>query len=89
MALPALFQKYANRDSRFLKGISKSSYSAYIIHYPIIYFLIYSMRDIPVPQTLRYIAQLIIAIVSFFGIGYVMNRAPVFTRAIVRPEIRQ
>jgi len=82
MVLLALFQKYANVDSRLLRGISGCSYTIYMVHYVIVYALIYFTRDIPVIQVLRYIAQFAVAVALSFGISYILKKVPVVNRAL-------
>jgi hypothetical protein len=60
MLLIAIFKKYANKTSRLTSWISKNSYGAYIIHYFIVFLVVYLMRDISLPFFIKYIIQSIL-----------------------------
>lgn len=59
MLLMTVFKKYANKTSKFISWFSKNSYGAYIIHYFMVLFVVYLMREIPLPVIVKYIAQCI------------------------------
>lgn len=59
MLLMTVFKKYANKTSKFISWFSKNSYGAYIIHYFIVLWVVYLMREMPLPIIIKYIAQCI------------------------------
>lgn len=60
MLLIALFKKHADRESAVVTRLSGNSYGAYILHYLIVYVVVYLMRDIPLPLMAKYIFQVIL-----------------------------
>jgi hypothetical protein len=57
MLLILIFKRYANKTSKLMSWISKNSYSAYIIHYFVVFLVVYLMRDISLPFFIKYIIQ--------------------------------
>jgi hypothetical protein len=58
--LIAVFKKYQNKTSSTRTWLSKNSYGAYIVHYPIVFAVVYLMRGIPMPAITKYIIQIFI-----------------------------
>jgi hypothetical protein len=58
--LIALFGKYQNKTSPARAWFSKNSYGAYIIHYLVVFGLVYAMREMPLPVMAKYLIQIVI-----------------------------
>jgi hypothetical protein len=56
--LIALFRKYQNNTSSIKVWLSKNSYGAYIVHYLIVFGVVYLMLEIPLPVIVKYIIQI-------------------------------
>jgi peptidoglycan/LPS O-acetylase OafA/YrhL len=57
--MTALFKKYQNKTSSIKAWLSKNSYGAYIIHYLIVFGLVYLMLKTPLPVIVKYVIQII------------------------------
>ena len=80
--LLAIFRKYLNGDAPVLKVISKSSYSTYLIHFLVVFIVIYVSRDIPVPLFPRFLTQIVIGVFLSWGIGYSLTKIPIVRRVL-------
>jgi peptidoglycan/LPS O-acetylase OafA/YrhL len=78
----AFFQKHFSGAGPVLREISKSSYSTYIIHYLVVYIIIYTSNAIPVPLLLKYTAQVVIGVSISWGIGYFLKKTPGVNRIV-------
>ncbi len=80
--LLAISRKYLNGDAPVLKVISKSSYSTYLIHFLVVFIVIYASRDIPLPIFPRFLTQIVIGVFLSWGIGYSLTRIPIVRRVL-------
>ena len=80
--LLAISRKYLNGDAPVLKVISKSSYSTYLIHFLVVFIVIYVSRDIPLPLFPRFLTQIVIGVFLSWGIGYSLTRIPIVRRVL-------
>jgi len=80
--LLAISRKYLNGDVPVLKVISKSSYSTYLIHFLVVFIVIYASRDIPLPLFPRFLTQIVIGVFLSWGIGYSLTRIPIVRRVL-------
>jgi len=76
LMLLAFCQKYWNGGTPLLRGISKSSYSTYCVHFLIVCILIYVSRSVPLPLFPKYFIQIVAAIVISWGMGYAFKKSP-------------
>jgi glucan biosynthesis protein C len=80
--LLATFRKYLNGDAPVLKVISKSSYSTYLIHFLVVFIVIYVSRGIPLSLFPRFLTQIVIGVFLSWGIGYSLTRIPIVRRVL-------
>jgi hypothetical protein len=80
--LLAISRKYLNGDAPFLKVISKSSYSTYLIHFLVVFIVIYVSRGIPLSLFPRFLTQIVIGVFLSWGIGYSLTRIPIVRRVL-------
>jgi glucan biosynthesis protein C len=80
--LLATFRKYLNGDAPVLKLISKSSYSTYLIHFLVVFIVIYVSRGIPLSLFPRFLTQIVIGVFLSWGIGYSLTRIPIVRRVL-------
>jgi len=78
----AFCQKYGNGGTPFWRIISRSSYSAYCIHFLIVCFLIYASRNIPLPLFPKYFIQIVAGTVISWGMGYAFKRTPGLSKVL-------
>ncbi len=62
MLLIALFKKYTNKASAVMAWLSKNSYGAYLVHFLIVYVVVYLMCDTPLPLMAKYIFQALLCL---------------------------
>jgi len=60
MLLITLFKKHASKASAGMVWLSNNSYGAYLVHYLIVFVLVYLMRDISLPLMAKYIFQVLL-----------------------------
>jgi glucans biosynthesis protein C len=70
----SLFRRWAVRDSRTMRSLSRSAYGIYLIHYPVVIGLQYLLRPVPIWIGLKFIIVLSCAILVSFGISRVALR---------------
>jgi peptidoglycan/LPS O-acetylase OafA/YrhL len=56
----AVFRKYQNKTSSMKAWLSKNSYGTYIVHYPVVFGIVYLMLKTPLPFISKYIIQIFI-----------------------------
>jgi hypothetical protein len=56
----AVFRKYQNKTSLIKAWLLKNSYGAYIVHYLIVFGLVYFMLEMPLPVLVKYLIQILI-----------------------------
>lgn len=70
------FHRYLNRDRILLQALSESSYTAYIIHPPVIVGVSLLAHGIAAPPMLKFAAVGIIGIIICFTLSYMITRIP-------------
>jgi glucan biosynthesis protein C len=80
--LLAFFQRYLNGDAPVLKAISKSSYSTYLIHFTVVFIVVYASRGIPMPLFPKFLTQVVIGVLLSWGIGYSLTKIPIMRRVL-------
>ena len=58
--LITVFKKYQNKTSSIKAWLSKNSYGAYIVHYLIVFGIVYLMLEMPLPVIAKYIIQIFV-----------------------------
>jgi len=77
MLLIALFKKFFNNRSDGMLRLSANSYNTYIVHYLIVYVVVYLMRDINIPVIGKYIFQVILCVFLSWTIAtFLKERTP-------------
>jgi hypothetical protein len=75
--LTALFRKYRNKTSPIKVWLSKNSYGAYIIHYLIVFGVVYLMLEMPLPVIAKYIIQIFICpCLAWVSAGFLKRYTP-------------
>jgi hypothetical protein len=80
--LLAFFQKYLNGDQPYLKKISRSNYSTYLIHFSVVCVVAYVSINISLPLLLKFLTQIIICALLSWEIGYLLIRIPIVRKAL-------
>ncbi|MEA3226693.1 MAG: acyltransferase family protein [Planctomycetota bacterium] len=82
IALLVLFRNRLNRQGKLAKGMSDSSYAAYIIHAPVVVFLALALRNVHMFPLLKFALTVLIAVPACFTLGNVIRRLPVARRIL-------
>ncbi|MCP4614657.1 MAG: acyltransferase family protein [Planctomycetes bacterium] len=77
-----LFRKWVNRQGRVSKAMSASSYTAYIIHAPIVIFVAIVMRNIHLYPILKFALAVLIAVPLCFALGNFIRQLPLAKRIL-------
>jgi hypothetical protein len=56
----AVFKKYHNKSSPLKTWLSRNSYGTYIIHYLIVFGIVYAMLEMPLPLMAKYSIQIVV-----------------------------
>jgi hypothetical protein len=77
MLLIALFKKFFNKRSDGMLRLSAHSYNTYIVHYLIVYVVVYLMSNINIPIIGKYIFQVILCVfISWIIATFLKERTP-------------
>lgn len=76
IALLVLFRKRFNRQGALTKAMSDSSYTAYIIHTPVIILFALAVRNITLYPLLKFVLVVPIAVTLSFGLANVIRKLP-------------
>lgn len=71
-----LFKKKFNNEGRLIKAMVPASYTAYIIHAPIIIFIAYSVRDLMLQPMLKFLLVTSISICICYFISIIIVKLP-------------
>ncbi|MHB9028720.1 MAG: acyltransferase family protein [Candidatus Latescibacterota bacterium] len=74
--LLSLFQQRLNRTSPLLRGVSESSYTAYIIHPPVVVGISLLISGISAPPALKFLAVGVTGITACFTLSWLITRIP-------------
>jgi peptidoglycan/LPS O-acetylase OafA/YrhL len=74
--LLSLFRRRLNRTSPLLQALSESSYTAYIIHPPVIVGISFLMREITAPPGLKFFTVGAAGIMACFALSWMITRIP-------------
>jgi len=77
VALAVLFRDRYNSQGVLAKAISESTYTAYIIHAPIIILLALALREVQLPLLLKWMFVSCLAVPMCFTFSYYLRRLPI------------
>ena len=76
------FRRFFDGQSSFGRFLSQQSYAVYIIHVPIIVFLVYALREIGLAPSLKFSIASLIALTICFIAAYIIRKIPGVSRVI-------
>ncbi len=76
--LISLSRKTMDKDTPFLREISRSSYTVYIVHLDILFIIAYLTRDLPVPLFIKFLLQVVSTAAISWVTASVLIRIPGF-----------
>jgi len=82
ISLLFLFRKWLNRQGGAAKAISASSYTAYIVHAPVLVFLTLAIRNIRIYPLLKFALAVLIAVPLCFALGNFIRQLPLARRIL-------
>jgi glucan biosynthesis protein C len=82
VGLLVLFRERFNRQGRLAKAMSASSYTAYIIHAPVIIFLALAMRKIDLYPLVKFALAVLVAVPLCFALANVIRKLPLARRIL-------
>ncbi len=80
--LIVLFRERFNRPGRLAKEAAASSYTAYIIHTPILIVCTLAARDVPMYALLKFALAVLVLAPMSFALGAAIRRAPLARRIL-------
>jgi glucans biosynthesis protein C len=75
-------RKKIDLKNHFLKGLSRTTYSFYLVHTPVIILLAYSLRDISIHPLLKFLSAAAAGIPLSFLAGSILRRLPLLRRVL-------
>jgi glucan biosynthesis protein C len=82
IALLILFRKWINRQARVSKAMSAGSYTAYIIHAPVVVLVAIALRNIDLYPLLKFALTVLIAVPLCFALGNFIRQLPLAKRIL-------
>jgi len=82
IGLSVLFRERFNRQGRVAKIMSASSYTAYIVHAPVLVLLALAIRNITIYPLLKFALAVPIAILLCFALGNFIRQLPLARRIL-------
>lgn len=82
IALLFLFRKWFNRQGSVSKAMSASTYTAYIIHAPVVVLVTLAMRNISLYPLLKFALAVLIAVPLCFAFGNFIRQLPLARRIL-------
>jgi len=82
IGLPTLFRKRLNRQGRLARAMASSTYTAYIIHAPVIILVAIAIRNISLYPILKFAFAILIAVPLCFAIGNIVRKMPLARRIL-------
>ncbi|MGA2141113.1 MAG: acyltransferase [Brevinematales bacterium] len=71
----ALSRRTMDRDTPFLRNVSRSSYAVYLIHMNLLFVIVYLTRDFMMPSFVKFILQAALTVLSGWIIASLLIRA--------------
>ena len=82
ISLLFLFRKWLNRQGEVAKAMSASSYTAYIVHAPVLVFLTLAIRNITLYPLLKFALVVPVAVLLCFALGNFIRQLPLAKRIL-------
>lgn len=82
LALITFFRRFLNGGKKFGRFLSQHSFAVYVIHVPVIVFLMPAMRSVHINQLLKFGLAAVIALPLCFGAAYLVRLIP-YTKEIL------
>ncbi|MHC4190985.1 MAG: acyltransferase family protein [Planctomycetota bacterium] len=82
IGLSVLFRKRLNRQGKLVKKMSASSYTAYIVHAPVLVLLALAIRNITLYPLLKFALAGLIAVPLCFALGNFIRQLPLARRIL-------
>ncbi|MFL0268783.1 acyltransferase family protein [Candidatus Clostridium radicumherbarum] len=82
MALITFFRRFVNGGKKFGQFLSQHSFTVYLIHVPIIVFLILAMRGLQMLPQLKFCLAAIVGLPLCFGAAYLIRLIPYAKKVI-------
>jgi peptidoglycan/LPS O-acetylase OafA/YrhL len=82
LGLITLFRHFFNGQGGFGRFLSQHSYAVYIVHIPIIVFLVYALRGIILGSLPKFGLASIIVVPICFAIAYIVRKLPGASRVL-------
>ncbi|MCO5185493.1 MAG: acyltransferase family protein [Anaerolineae bacterium] len=82
MGLIVFFRRFIAGAGSFGRFLSQQSYTVYIIHIPIIVFVVYALRDVALGGLLKFGLASIIVLPLCFAAAYLIRKLPYATRVL-------
>jgi hypothetical protein len=82
VALLVLFRERFNRQSKLAREASAASYTAYIIHAPVLILLTLAVRDIRLYPLLKFALAVLVAVPLCFALAAGIRRLPLVRRIL-------
>lgn len=82
IGLLSLFQNRLNHQGRIAHELSRSAYAAYLIHEPVITFLVMTVAGFMIHPLFKFFLACVVFIPICFGLGSLLRRLPGFDRVL-------
>ncbi len=82
VGLIVLFREYLNRQGKLAKEASAASYTAYIIHVPVLILCTLAVRNIAIYPLLKFALAALILVPTCFALGAALRRLPLARRIL-------
>ncbi len=82
LGLLALFRRYCNCGNAFLRAVSGSSYTAYIIHAPVLVGISMLVRSLAAPPAIKFLAVGAVGTAACFALAFLIVRVPGVSRVL-------
>lgn len=82
IGLVYLYRRYGDRQGRVARFLSRSAYTAYLIHEVLIVVLAYAVRDLMIYPLLKWVLVSLAALPLCFGLGGLIRKLPYADRVL-------
>lgn len=82
LALITFFRRFFDKAGKFARFLSQHSFTVYIIHVPIVAFVVLAMSGLLAQQLLKFCLAAVIGLPLCFGVAYLVRRIP-YARKVI------